>query len=534
MRRLLTVVMIAVLALPLFAGGGAESTAGAPDEIRKITFPLAEPVEIRIATPDGTSASLANSLPVWQEIERLTNVRIVWDAIPSTQYNEVMKLRVSAGTSALPDIMMVPNGLSVAELGQQGIIIPLQDQLAVNGQDILRVYDELPMVRATTTTDGNIYTINSAGNGIQTPYSLIIRQDWLDRLGLETPETLEEWMTVLRAVRDEDANGNGDPDDEIPFSAGGHAWYTTFWGYLWDLNLFQSDGWHGHEDGTMTYDFISDDAFEFYTWLNGFYHEGLLDPEFMTLGGESALYAKVSQDKVFAFTAYPSQIPMMEDALRAIGVEDAYLKPLAMPEGPRGRHMEVINTISSNGYAVTSACRNPDVAVALLNFVYGTEKGRLLLNFGIEGVTYTVNADGTYEFTDLVRNDPDGRAARDVLSEYGCTLGLPYVRMQERDDALLYIYSDRLREDILTLNEETSQFATEQLVLPPATEEESNRISGISGNISSYIWEMTGKFTVGEISRAAWDEYVDNIRKMGLDDLLAVKQAQYDRLMANY
>ena len=45
---------------------------------------------------------------------------------------------------------------------------------------------------------------------------------------------------------------------------------------------------------------------------------------------------------------------------------------------------------------------------------------------------------------------------------------------------------------------------------------------------------MTGKFTVGEISRAAWDEYVDNIRKMGLDDLLAVKQAQYDRLMANY
>ena len=187
MRRLLTVVMIAVLALPLFAGGGAESTAGAPDEIRKITFPLAEPVEIRIATPDGTSASLANSLPVWQEIERLTNVRIVWDAIPSTQYNEVMKLRVSAGTSALPDIMMVPNGLSVAELGQQGIIIPLQDQLAVNGQDILRVYDELPMVRATTTTDGNIYTINSAGNGIQTPYSLIIRQDWLDKLGEENP-----------------------------------------------------------------------------------------------------------------------------------------------------------------------------------------------------------------------------------------------------------------------------------------------------------------------------------------------------------
>lgn len=534
MKKFLTVAaMLLMVSALVFAGGSSEKASSEPEEIKKITFPLDEPVTLTIATPDGTTASLSSNLPVWQEIERRTNVKIVWDAIAPTQYNEVMKLRVSAGANALPDIMQIPNGLSVAELGQQGIIIDLTEQLAVNGEDIEKVYEEYPNAKALASTDGKLYTINMLGDRQMAPYGLIIRQDWLDRLGLETPTTLEEWETVLRAFRDYDANGNGDPNDEIPFSAGGHAWYTTFWGYLWDLDLFQSDGWHGHEDGTMTYDFVSDNAFDFYTWLNGFYEEGLLDPEFMTLGGEQALYAKVAQNTVGAFTAYPDRIPMIEAALKASGVEDAYLKPVVMPEGPEGQHLEVLNRVAANGYAVTGASKNKDVAVAFLNYVYGSKEGQELMNFGIEGVTYTKSADGTYTLTDMVTNDPNGRTANEVLTEFGCKIGLPYVSMKEGTDALLYIYPERLRNDITVLNDETDRFASEQIVLPPATEEESATVSGVAGNISSYIWEMTGKFTVSGFTRADWDKYVRDLKNMGLDDLLEVKQAQYTRLMEN-
>lgn len=522
-----------LLIVPFMAfSAGSKDVQNVEQESEKITFPLKETVELKIATPDGTTASLSANLPIWQEIERRTNVKIVWDAIAPSQYNDVMKLRISAGVNALPDIMMVPNGLSLAELGEQGVIVDLKDELEVNGQDILSVYEEFPNVKAVANAGGKIYTINTIRDRDLAPYGLIIRQDWLDRLGLETPETLEDWVTVLRAFRDQDANGNGDPNDEIPFSAGGHAWYTTFWGYLWDLNLFQSDGWHAREDGKMTYDFTSDEAYEFYQWLNGIYSEGLLDPEFMTLGGESALYAKVSQNTVGAFTAYPGRIPMIESALEAMGVEDAYLKPVVMPVGPGGQHQEVVNRVNVNGYAVTGACKNKSVAVALLNYIYGTEEGQELMNFGLEGVTYTKNADGTYSYTEKVTNDPNGRAPKTVLNEYGCRLGAPFVSMDEAADTEIFSYPERLREDVIALNEETEKFAVQQLALPPATEEESARISGMSGNISSYIWEMTGKFTVSPFTRADWDKYVKALNNMGLQDLLEVKQAQYDRLLA--
>ena len=42
---------------------------------------------------------------------------------------------------------------------------------------------------------------------------------------------------------------------------------------------------------------------------------------------------------------------------------------------------------------------------------------------------------------------------------------------------------------------------------------------------------MTGKFTVGTADvEAQWDEYVENVKKLEVEKILAVKQAQYDRL----
>ena len=44
----------------------------------------------------------------------------------------------------------------------------------------------------------------------------ITNTEWLDRLGMEMPTTLDEFYNMLVAFRDEDANGDGDPTNEIP------------------------------------------------------------------------------------------------------------------------------------------------------------------------------------------------------------------------------------------------------------------------------------------------------------------------------
>jgi len=507
-----------------------ESAASSETVSQEITFPLKEQVELTIATEDGTVASLANNLPLWEEIEKRTNIKINWDVTAPAQYVEVMKLRVSAG-GELPDVMLLPNGINLGELGSEGRIVPLEGYIETYGDNIKAMYEEFPHVKSLTSADGHIYSINTVSeNAYFMPYSFVVRKDWLDRLGLEEPETIEEWVKVLEAFRDEDADGDGNKGNEIPFSVGGHAWYTTFWAHAWDLHLFYSDGWYPDENGKMQYEFISDKAKEFYTWLNKFYEDGLLDPEFLTMGDETKLFEKVSRNEVGAFLAYPSTIPQLEAALAANGVEGAKLVPLVPPKGPYAQMTEILGDVTVNGYVVTESCKNPEVVVALIDYLMSDE-GKELMNIGIEGVTYTREADGTVRFTEYVTANPDGLAPAEVLSAFGCQLGLPYIMSTERGEAMLFEYPDDMRERFVEVSEKTRPFAHPTLILPPATEEESSLISGLMGDLATYVWEMTGKFTVGTADiDAEWDNYVSYLRGLGVDQILEVKQAQYDRL----
>lgn len=538
-RTVISCMLAVTLAAGALAGCGSKSNTNAPTSIPTeselqamddITFPLKEPVEITIATEDGTTASLANNLPLWQEIEKRTNIKINWDVTAPAQYVEVMKLRVSAGGD-LPDVMLLPNGMNLSELGSQGRILPLENYINRFGPNIQKMYEEFPNTKALTSADGHIYSVNTVSeNAYFMPYSFVIRKDWLDRLGLSVPQTVDDWMTVLRAFRDEDADGDGDKTDEVPFSVGGHAWYTTFWAQAWGLHMFYSDGWYPDENGKMQYEFVSDRAKEFYKWLHSFYQEGLLDQEFLTMGDETKLFEKVSRNEVGAFLAHPSKIPTLEEAMKANGQPDAKLIPVVPPKGPYAQMTEIAGDVAPNGYVVTSSCKHPEIVVALMNYLMSDE-GTALMNLGIEGQTYTRGDDGKVQFTDLVTKNPDGLTANEVLSSYGCQLGMPYIMSEERGEAMLYEYPQDMRDMFIKVSEETKPYAVPALVLPPATEQESQQISGLTGDLATYVWEMTGKFTVGtaDIDKE-WDSYVSYVKQLGLDQILSVKQAQYDRL----
>ena len=79
--RMVTVLLATALLLTTMMGGAFAQA----QQDATITFPLESPAEIRIAAPDGMVASLADNLPLWQEIERLTNVKITWDVIAPVQ-----------------------------------------------------------------------------------------------------------------------------------------------------------------------------------------------------------------------------------------------------------------------------------------------------------------------------------------------------------------------------------------------------------------------------------------------------------------
>ena len=183
-----------------------------------------------------------------------------------------------------------------------------------------------------------------------------------------------------------------------------------------------------------------------------------------------------------------------------------------------------------NGYVITNSCEHPEIVVALINYLMSDE-GTDLMNFGIEGETYVKYTDGSYSYTELVTTNSDGLTPGEVLSSYGCQLGLPYIMSDKRGAAMLYEYDEDMRDLFVSVSVKTRPYARSGLVLPPATEEESAIIADKSDDLVSYIWDMTGKFIVGtEDIDEKWDSYVSHVKELGVDDILAVKQAQYDRL----
>lgn len=131
-----------------------------------------------------------------------------------------------------------------------------------------------------TSSDGNIYALAGWWGDINdyVPDYLYIRQDWLDNLGLEMPETVDELYDVLVAFKEQDANGNGNPDDEIPMATknGIKQLYYLMTGFGYDTNSL----WYTDDNGEVHYAAVEDQYKDMLAFLNKCYSEGLISDDF--------------------------------------------------------------------------------------------------------------------------------------------------------------------------------------------------------------------------------------------------------------
>ena len=356
----------------------------------------------------------------------------------------------------------------------------------------------------------------------------MIRQDWLDAVGLSVPTTLDEWYTVLKAFKEQDPNGNG-VADEIPLS---DSWGGT--NYLFAGNafgLYLSGNAAGDfavgEDGKLFYKYTDARYKETLAFLNKLYSEGLMDPEYATATYETSS-AKIATNIVGAIASdWLSNLSQYENNLIAGGVEDANWVPVPPVKNPDGESV-VHNRWPILSYAVISKdCENPALALQWMDIHCLSPEGIDLQTFGVEGSSYEV-IDGVYEMTDFVLHNPDGLGSFEALRSLGawCT-GLPYIQTK---DVHVAIFGED--EKIL---EYSAQFTGDQILDPfPSltfTDEEQERSAEINTNITTYKDEMTNKFIEGEESLDNFDAYVAELESYGLNDLLQIWQDAYDRYM---
>jgi len=394
-------------------------------------------------------------------------------------------------------------------------LIPLNDLITDEyAPNIKKFFEENPEAwSGSIADDGNLYYIPNSFEG--TPSTgFFIRKDWLDKLGLAVPTTVDEYYEVLKAFREQDPNGNG-LKDEIPYfdrnaSIDG---LTQLFG--------AHDYWYVSDDGIVGYGKATEEHKNAMKNLAKWYAEGLIDPEIYMRGQRSRdiLLGDNLGGATHDWFSSTSAFNILSSHID--GFEIVAIVPPADIYGNVKTNFSR-QMLSGEGWGISVDNRYAIETIKYFDFWF-SEQGQRLYSYGIEGVDYNM-VDGEPVFTDVVLNAPDG--APTYLRNRGqCEIG---ARMSL--EAELAVMNPIGREGFMMYEENGYSMPSIPRMSYTANEEKTIRSNG--DVIFNYTRQMEMDWLFGTVDiDATWDEYLRNLDDMGYQEMLNAQQSAYDRYL---
>lgn len=462
-------------------------------------------------------------------IEAMTGVHVAVDWQEDEGYSSTVATTLLGNKSDLPDIIN-PTDFGVMDLADDGLIVPLDDYLDMM-PDIVKAVGKEHM-DTWRSSDGHIYTIPSVST-IQGSFSMMAREDWLAALDMDTPKTWEDWLKYWRGVRDNDMNGNGDSGDEIPLalphSSDGERSLTIL------LNAFgiaasNDTQFCVHDDGTYTMVYEHPRYKEFLKAVAELYEEGILTEDYDTYDYASIELAM--GDDTLGSTMTFAASGAQTSTLRDNGNEDALwisVEPLA---GPYGDQMIQERELVSPVWCITAGASEKDKVediVRFFNWCY-TEEGTMLYNYGIEGVSYTMEGKTPVLDKNLITNSfTDYRTVGINYEPFG-GYWLQDAYMQclfagQKEDNLSDIQKE-MYDGLFTINNEF-------FYVQPPTMETASYVKYRTSLITEGVCKLRNQAIRGEISQDEFWAGYSQLKKEGLDEVISDGSASYEEVLKN-
>lgn len=502
------------------------NATGTVYDLGGLKLPICDPGSVTLTYMGNDTwcagVSYNDGTAVQKEIENRTGVHIEWDTY-SSDVETVLQTRL-ASLEGLPDMVEIPpfdSNVGVDTYSSNGVLIPLNDLIKEYAPNIQALFNKYPALEAMcTSSDGNIYALAGWWGDINdyVPDYLYIRQDWLDNLGLEMPETVDELYDVLVAFKEQDANGNGNPGDEIPMATknGIKQLYYLMTGFGYDTNSL----WYTDDNGEVHYAAVEDQYKDMLAFLNKCYSEGLISDD---LDG-TLLTQNITEDKVGIVCHDPADnMASSDDLALTSNPECDYEFMPVLQANENGTARMTKRGLTWHYYGITSACENPETAIQWIDYVYASEDGLMLYNYGIEGMSYEYDADGNIQFTDLITNNETYTSAFSALRSIGAWL--TYF-INDSGEAFMKIFEGTKVE---TACKDAYGNMEDPFPEMLGTAEESEVYTSVWPDLSTYLDEMFTAFVIGTESLDNFDKYVETAYSMGMQDIIDIKGAQYAR-----
>lgn len=535
MRRIGTIFLVLLLIISCFSGCkpkktvNTQNSTGVANGTTAVAYdlPIGHGETIVYSGPDSwyAPASLSEDLPVWQEVEKRLNIKIKWEVSSSDQWNTTMFTRIASGRD-LPDIMGLPTwqNANIDRLASEGVIIPLTDLINKYAPNIQKILNQNSDARKQMTApNGNIYSIDECFEANEYYDSLLIRKDWLDKLNLSVPKTIQEFTNVFKAFKENDLNGNG-KNDEIPLSVSEGYKYTYLssgFGLASPLQDCLPDA-----NGKVIYEKSTSNYKDYLAYLNYLYENGLMDPQY-AVGDAAKFEALVSQNIIGVTVGGGDWEARYEADLHSAGYTDADYMLIDPPADENGKVQLVKRQMLGGQIGISTDCKNPELCIKIMDYLWGSDEGNTLLHYGLEGQSYTTDANGKKEFTDFVKNNSEGLDAGSALRSIGAWPPLFDRQTREFMSDLFPADAVKYYADNMAAGKYVNPFPKMLY-----TQEEVSSSDEILGDLETYQQEMELKFILGQEDISKYDtEYLPKMKELRLDDYVVIRQGEYDRYM---
>lgn len=477
---------------------------------------FADPVEFSMLTLSHASWPFQEDWYVLDLIKEYTNVSFKVTAVDTSAFTEKLNLTMASGE--LPDLIFLNSNAAVQQYGPQGAFINILDHI-----------DEMPHFKAWfeankdyalnfLSAGGELYQLPAQGINETNRRGWLYRADIFEELGIEPPTNGEEFYNAL--VKMKEAYPDSYPLALRSFAGGMRQliMLAPSWGtYTFDTETNNTYFGYDYDNNEWVFGPITDEYREMVEYYHKLYAEGLIIPNFLTIDTKGWQDVIANGDS-FVTLDYLSRIDFFNNAMRE-SEPDFSMKYLAPPSfGTNGVNKLAYSATGMLGFVVSSQTKHLDEVLAYIDWMYSDE-AEDLLTWGRPGELYDEAADATRTWKTYT-----------TAAEMKQATGFETFGFYERYnfDGELATFTDECREATLTARE----YDLPQQPVLAYTEEEQAVINTIGLNVENYVYEQLSKFMLGDRSLDEWDSYVAEVEALGLDQLKAVHESSYARVLA--
>ncbi|MCL2096202.1 MAG: extracellular solute-binding protein [Oscillospiraceae bacterium] len=498
-------------------------------------------IVVRLAAPQNNYIEDfdTNLYKLWLEEQTGLKIEMTW--LPLENAEQIASQQLLGG-EGLPDAYVGFANLEIfqphnlQEYINRGNIISLTSLIETYGEHIKELFAGFPEYNIRenmTSADGHIYFMPGFGSSVIRKYRhmMWVNKNWLDELGLDPPETTEEFADMLRAFK------NAYPD-KIPMSGTEQAYSKQPYNFLFNAFIYNDENNSRlyPEDGKLVFSPVRNEWRNALLYMRGLYGEGLISPHTFTQDDRQFMQmANDPRDILGAFASPGITLVVQQNSPEILG-RYIGIAPLTGPDGVR------FTTVNSSAPrpagVITSACRNPVEVFELFDLML-SEEASLIGRYGLRGTDWDFADEGDISIYGTPATIKLYNQLWNTLQNSHLAQITPYISHPKYSGGVTWDGSVtdgeymNARSAMLHIGSEPPEYISRLLYLPG----EEEQIQKIRAAAEVHTRESAVAFITGErdiYDDGEWEDYLAEFDAIGLEEFVRAAQAAYDRAGGGY